>query len=199
VAVEPPPVNVVVVTLPGDQAASLVALEWAAFAADHWTATALVVASSHPTISDLRAACASAATQALRQRLSLYPLAPDEGEQLGAVPLSIAIVVAEGSAVTVPTWGRRTFTVLAVSSGFATAEKLAAVTLACIEAGHPIQGVLVANPDPGDHTTGRVELLVPPGADLGAHQVRAHDVRPALPRGTVADGAAGVTAREAAP
>ena len=51
---------------------------------------------------------------------------------------------------------RASVTVLAVSAGAATAEQLArvAVSAASTAAGSP--GILVANPDPADHTTGRL-------------------------------------------
>ena len=46
--------------------------------------------------------------------------------------------------------------VLAISSGFASAETLARTALAVSDAGHVIEGILVVNPDPGDNTTGSV-------------------------------------------
>jgi len=47
-------------------------------------------------------------------------------------------------------------TLLAVSSGAASAEDLAALALAADEAGMPLDGIVVANPDPLDRTTGRL-------------------------------------------
>ena len=47
-------------------------------------------------------------------------------------------------------------TVLAVSSGSATAEDLAGVAVAAYDHGSPIDGILIADPDPADRTTGRL-------------------------------------------
>ena len=46
-------------------------------------------------------------------------------------------------------------TVLAVSSGFAVAEELAVVTKSVPRDLPPVSGILVANPDPADKTTGQ--------------------------------------------
>jgi hypothetical protein len=59
-------------------------------------------------------------------------------------------------------------TLLVVSSGFATSADLARAALAASDAGSPITGVVVANPDPDDNSTG---LLPEP-----------HGPAPALPR-----------------
>ncbi len=43
---------------------------------------------------------------------------------------------------------------LAVSAGFATAESLAVAVLSASDAHHPIEGVIIINPDPSDATVG---------------------------------------------
>jgi capsular polysaccharide biosynthesis protein len=73
--------------------------------------------------------------------------------------------------------------VLAVSAGFATPEALARVALVASDAGHPIDGIVVVNPDPEDTTVGIVPAasdgrLVPhlpgqrPGPDRSVGQLR---------------------------
>jgi capsular polysaccharide biosynthesis protein len=47
-------------------------------------------------------------------------------------------------------------TLLAISAGAVTAEQLAVAASRAAAAGHPIDGIVVADPEPGDHTTGRV-------------------------------------------
>jgi capsular polysaccharide biosynthesis protein len=47
-------------------------------------------------------------------------------------------------------------TLIAVSSGYASAEALARMALAITDAGHVIGGILVVNPDPSDSTTGSI-------------------------------------------
>ena len=63
-------------------------------------------------------------------------------------------------------------TVLAVSAGAATAEQLARVAASAADNGRDIAGILVANPDPSDQTTGRLPQLARPGTVQNAH---AHD------------------------
>ena len=57
---------------------------------------------------------------------------------------------------------RATATVLAVSAGVVTAQQLARVATSAATGGRDIAGTLVANPDPADHTTGRVPELSRP-------------------------------------
>lgn len=52
-------------------------------------------------------------------------------------------------------------TLLIVSSGFATSAELARAALAATDAGRTVAGVIVANPDPDDHTSG----LLPEASD----------------------------------
>jgi hypothetical protein len=52
--------------------------------------------------------------------------------------------------------GDHAVTLLAVSSGGATGEELARVALAADDAGMPVRGIVVADPDPLDRTTGRL-------------------------------------------
>jgi hypothetical protein len=64
-----------------------------------------------------------------------------------------------------------TATVLGVSAGAATAEQLARVALSLTGAGVDISGILVADPDPGDRTTGRLLQL---GQPAGPRQAAPH-------------------------
>jgi hypothetical protein len=54
---------------------------------------------------------------------------------------------------------RTTTTVLGVSAGAATAEQLARVAVSAAEDGRDIAGVVVANPEPDDATTGQIPQL----------------------------------------
>ena len=56
-----------------------------------------------------------------------------------------------------------TATVLGVSAGAATAEQLARVAVSAAADGREIAGILVADPDSADHTTGRIPQLARPG------------------------------------
>ena len=63
---------------------------------------------------------------------------------------------------------RATATVLGVSAGAATAEQLARVAASAAADGRDIAGILVADPDPADHTTGRLPQLARPDAPENA-------------------------------
>ena len=58
---------------------------------------------------------------------------------------------------------RTTATLLGVSAGGATAEQLAQVAVSAATDDRQIAGMLVADPDPADHSTGRLPDPVPPG------------------------------------
>lgn len=57
---------------------------------------------------------------------------------------------------------RTATTVLGVSAGAATAEQLARAATAAAGDAREVVGILVADPDPDDHTTGRIPTLAPP-------------------------------------
>ena len=62
---------------------------------------------------------------------------------------------------------RTTATVLGVSAGAATAEQLARVAVSAAIDGRDIIGILVANPEPDDQTTGQMpQLASRPGTGL---------------------------------
>ncbi len=165
VADDDPPVNVVLVGLPGDRSALMLALHLAIFAAAMETRTALIVATEHATAGQLRSACNSGAPAdpAVRSNLRLLPGGEPDHEvgELSWAELTITVVVLDQDSAVVPTWGRRTVTALTVSSGFATADALFMAALALREADYPVRGVFLANPDPGDETTGRLSSPSP--------------------------------------
>ena len=177
---EEPRVNLVLVVLPGDRPATMVPVQLAAFAAGDGTATALVVASGDQTLSDLRTACGLSLDDSVRPGLAVFDMVvgSDTGE-VAAAELTIHVVVARPGRLRVPASDRSTFTMLAVSSAFASADMLAAAAVQCLEAGYSIQGVFVVNPDPGDVTTGAVEPAFRPGRPAPPVRTNVHDL-PAL-------------------
>lgn len=58
---------------------------------------------------------------------------------------------------------RTSMTVLGVRSGSVTAQQLARVTASAAGDGREIAGILVADPDPADHTTGLLPQLARTG------------------------------------
>ncbi len=196
VADDQPPANLIVVTLPGDRAGPILALELSAFAASMETSTALVIASADGATAHLRSACSAQRSGSIRPRLSVYDLTAAAGSvDLARADLSIAVVVADGEALSTPTWGRRTLIALAVTAGYGTPEALAAASLACAESGYPVRGIFVANPDPNDHTTGRLRTTPGPNGQNGARG----PLGPSRPHPTENGAGNGVLGRETAP
>lgn len=153
-----PPVNLVVIAVPGDRSATVVAAKIAVFGATIGTSTALVAFSNDDTTASMRAACLTAAkaTAGLRDGLSLH-VADDVSEaDFADARLAVTLLVAERP-LRVPTWGRRTLAIIAVSAGFADSDALSLAALASLEAHHRIRGVVVANPEAGDRTRGAAE------------------------------------------
>ena len=161
--------NLAVVAVAGDHGGLFLGVELAVFSAATGRPTAVIVASEDETASVLRAACSGAnGEQGARKNLWVYDSRDDiDEEHLDQAHLTVHLVVAGDGRLVLPAWNRPTVTALAVSSGFATAEALASVAVGCLDSGCPIAGVLLANPDPTDKTTGRFDLplaLSPNGA-----------------------------------
>lgn len=197
VADEQPPANVLVVTLPGDPAGPLLALEMGAFAASMATSTAVVIASDDRSTAEVRTACAAARNSPVRPRLWVHDLtSATDSVDLRHADLSLAVVVSDGKALTAPTWGRRTLAALVVTAGHATPEELAAAALACADSGHPVRGVVVANPDANDRTSG----LLRPAMAARDQNGNGHRSAPQQRRaGSVGGGPNGVAGRQVAP
>ena len=149
--------DITVVTLPGDTAALALAVELAGFSADSGVATRLVVTIRDRSANHLRSACAVASKSGAEVRPNLWVLDRTDGIEATDVmtgDLTVTVAAADGDELSVPSLGVRTSAVLAVSSGFATSDALAANLLACQDSGQPVAGVLLANPEPDDHTLG---------------------------------------------
>jgi capsular polysaccharide biosynthesis protein len=73
-----------------------------------------------------------------------------------AAALTIVVAVVDDQASQVAQVMRTTATVLGVSAGVATAEQLARVAVSAASDGRDIAGIIVADPDSADHTTGRL-------------------------------------------
>ena len=153
-----------VVSLAGDKRALAVGPQVAAFAASRGLPAALVIRTQHATAAALRTACSALVTGAgagtgtgagTDSRDVTVSLAPPAG---GAVPgrgLTVAVDVADGDPPA-PGGPANAATVVAVTAGFATAEDLARVAVAVADAGGDVAGIIVADPDPEDRTSGRV-------------------------------------------
>jgi capsular polysaccharide biosynthesis protein len=158
--------SVAVLSLSGDHEAVALGPQLAAFTASLGIPTALVVGPQQDpdATAALRAACA-AAPERPRQAGNLHVFVSDDGDasKLPAGVLSVIVAVIDGQAPRAANTMRATMTLLGVASGAVTAQQLARVAASAAGDGRDIAGILVANPDPDDQTTGRLPQLARPG------------------------------------
>jgi hypothetical protein len=152
---------VAVVTLAKDPRALALGPQLAAFAASLGIPTALAIGPSqdpHATVA-LRTACAG--WHGSRSSLQATVL-DDDTDMPRDVALTVLVTVVDG---TDPHWGKdltATATLIGVSAGGATAEQLAATAMKVTGRGREVVGLLVADPDQSDRTTGRIPQLPRP-------------------------------------
>ncbi|MGH8773948.1 MAG: hypothetical protein ACRDWI_01870 [Jiangellaceae bacterium] len=172
------PQSITVVSLSGDGRGLAVGPQLAAFASSLGIATRLDTAVGHDRAATLWAACA--ADRAAPPRPGLFVGEVPKGE---TIDLAITLVVVDRrqpDLVDVPTTAT---TLLSVAAATATELELARVAVAVDDAGRRIDGVVVADPDRTDRTSGRRTM------DERARQV-------ALPRRLTGIGSSAVTASD---
>jgi capsular polysaccharide biosynthesis protein len=161
--------SVTVLSLSTDPAALALGPLLAAFAAAQGISTTLVVGPQQDmnVTATLRTACAASAQSAAGRGRPLRLLVSEDGH-LGQIRAAFVVVVAviDGQDPRIPDTARTSATVLGVSAGKATAEQLAQAATAASVDGREIDGILVANPDPDDQTSGRIPRLTTPGRVL---------------------------------
>jgi hypothetical protein len=154
--------SVAVLSLVQDRKALALGPQLAAFAAKQGIPVTLVVDSRHggKVTKALRAACAAGAGAgpAGPGRPAVAVINPDDAG-LPAGGLVIAAVVVDGKAPRVAATIRATTTILGATSGAVTARQLTRVAASAAGDGRDITGILVADPDPDDPTTGRLPQL----------------------------------------
>ena len=159
--------SVTVLSLSTDPVAVTLGPLLAAFASAQGIPTVLVVGPQQdPNVTaTLRTACAAQSAAGRGKPLRL--LVADDG-RLGEIHAAFVVVVAvvDGQDPRIPDTARTSATVLGVSAGKATAEQLAQAATAASVDGREIYGILVANPDPDDQTSGRIPRLTSPGRVL---------------------------------
>ena len=152
-------VCIVVVSLAADRAALAVGPQLAVYAASLGVTTTLVIGPQQDpdATAALSAACTTVAAGS-RQAGSLQFAVGDypEAGWLTGPGLTVVVAVADSRSPRLAATMPATTTVLAVSAGVATAEQLARVAVSITNAGVDIAGIVVADPDPADRTTGRL-------------------------------------------
>jgi capsular polysaccharide biosynthesis protein len=168
--------SIAVLSFSSDPKALALGPQLAVFAASHRIATELVLGpQQEPNVAAaLRTACA-AEPSASSKRPDLLRVTVSDHGSIGRQPhgtLTIAVVVVDPDKPKMPDAMHTTATVIGVSASTATAEQLARVAVGAAAEGREVSGILVADPEPTDRTTGRLPRHAQP--------VRRRQVRPRL-------------------
>jgi capsular polysaccharide biosynthesis protein len=152
--------SVAVVSLPSDPGALALGPQLAAFSARLGVPTTLVIDRQQDgkAMALLRAAC-TAASAMPSGRLGRFLTTIGDQEEAGQLPaaaLTVVVAMADGQALRVSQTMQTATTLLGVSAGVATAEQLASVAVSAIDGGRHVAGIVIADPDPADQTTGLV-------------------------------------------
>lgn len=169
-----PGVCLAVVSLSADRGALAAGPQLAVYAASLGVPTTLVIGPQQDpdATAALSAACTTVAAGSRRSGLLQFVVGeyPDAG-WLADGGLTVVVAVVDSRSPRLAAAMPATATVLGVSAGVATAEQLARVAVSVTGAGVDITGVLVADPDPADRTTGRLSQLGQPARQRQpAHQ-----------------------------
>lgn len=152
-----------VLSLSSDPGALALGPQLAVFAASQGIPTALVIGPQQHDVditATLQTACAAPSSVSSKRPSHLQVTVSDGG--IGVQPaasLTVVVVVVDGRSPRMPTMMRTSATVLGVSAGVATADKLARVAVSVASDGREIAGILVADPESTDQTTGRLPQL----------------------------------------
>ncbi len=157
--------SVTILSLSSDSGALALGPQLAAFAASQGIPTVLVIGPQQDpdATATLRTACA-----APRSVSSKWPgqlqvtVSDDHTDVLLDAAFTVVVMVVDSRSPRMPDTMQATATLLGVSSGTATAEQLARAAVSADADGREITGILVADPEPADHTTGRIPQLSRP-------------------------------------
>ena len=163
--------SVAVLSLSGDRRALALGPQLAAFAASLGIPATLMLDSRQDAkvTKGLRAACTEVGRRG-PGRLDVIVTNHDDSPVPAPGPgggLAVVVAVVDGRAPRVASTMRAAKLVLGVASGAVTAQQLARVAASAAGDGRDIAGILVADPDPADPTTGCLPQL----ARLGQHRM----------------------------
>ena len=158
--------SLLVLSLSSDPGALALGPQLAAYAAAQDIPTALVVGPQQDAAATatLRTACGTRLSAASTHHGLLRVISSDEADVEIEPDTTLVIVVAVVDSRTpkMPDTRRSDATVIGVSAGAATAEQLARAAVVAAADDREIAGILVADPDSDDQTTGRIPHLVRP-------------------------------------
>jgi capsular polysaccharide biosynthesis protein len=150
-----------VLSLSSDTRALALGPQLAVFAAAQGIPTALVIGPQQDAAvtATLRTACAAPAASSKQPGPLQLIVTDEDAEAQRDATLAVVVAVVDGRNPQVPATMRTTATLLGVSAGAATADQLARVAISAVSDGREITGILVADPDSDDATTGRLPQL----------------------------------------
>jgi capsular polysaccharide biosynthesis protein len=155
--------SLTVLSLASDPRALALGPQLAVFAASLGINTTLVIGPQQDehAAATLRTACAVPllASHEGGDYLRVTVCDSDDFGRLPNTRLTVVVAVVDGQTPLMPETMRTTTTVLGVTAGAATAEALARTAVSAAIDGREIAGILVADPDPADSTTGQVPRL----------------------------------------
>jgi capsular polysaccharide biosynthesis protein len=158
--------SIAVLSLSSDRRALALGPQLACFASSLGIPTALVIGpqGDADVTAPLRTACSvqipTSGSRETRLRVSVCDNGHPDVES--GTALIVVVIVVDERAPRVPDTMRTTLTALGVSAGAATAEQLARAAVSAANDGREIAGILVADPEPTDNTTGQVPQLAQP-------------------------------------
>ena len=153
--------SVTVLSLSTDPRALALGPQLAIFAASQGIPTALVIGPQQDATvtATLRTACAAPPASSQRPTHLRVLVTDSDVEVPPDAELTVVVAVVDSRSPHVPDTIRTTAAVLGVSAGAATADQLARATVSAASNGREITGILVADPDSDDATTGRLPQL----------------------------------------
>ena len=158
--------SLTVISLSSDKGALALGPQLAVFAASLDIPTTLVIGPQGDvnTAAALRTAGAIPPPASARRPGRLRVIVADDGDLDGGPKgrLTIVVTVVDSNTPRMPGTMRTAATVLAVSAGAATAEQLARAAVCAAVDGGDVVGILVADPERTDRSTGRIPRLVQP-------------------------------------
>ncbi len=148
--------QIVIAVLEGDTAALAIATKTAVTAASSGLDTLFAVVAPEGAAEHLESACAQFSTQGFTPRPGLEIMTGEAPNRKDAPELTLTVVVvARNHPIVPPSHGAHSKTLLAVTAGVAKAEDVALVAITAADCGQPVQGIVVANPNKDDQSTGR--------------------------------------------
>jgi len=149
------PANLIVLAVAGDTAGLAAAPQIAVVLSVLGIATNFGLSPGSEFAEPLRSACKRLSSRLVGLRPNLHvwsAIPPDDSNDTGVTVIGVAV---DRDRPKLPLIRAAGPTILAASAGSATAEQLALVAIAAADAGMPIKGIVLTNPDVDDRTTGR--------------------------------------------